>query len=291
MKSKHRSPKSQVQHALERAQPALEAITEREIEPVRHDITNASISVLGISRGVQKYRGEVRVQIGQDAAKHFDALEDAAFACAGAQAQHLIKLHGITIETTVADLNQQRRILLAEAQTLVSKRLLPASALAELVGGTGQKALCLDVLQLTAAFRGHWPALHASTAVTTAELDQAESLASALATALGENEQGTSPVAPTAEQRARAYTYFVRTYDEVRRAMHFIRWDEGDADEIAPSLSAGRTRHPADTTPVQTGPVVPIVPVTSAPAVATTNGAAPTAAPGTPSAQPFVTTP
>ncbi len=40
--------------------------------------------------------------------------------------------------------------------------------------------------------------------------------------------------------RARAFTLFSRAYDQVRRAVNVLRWDEGDADSIAPSLYAGR---------------------------------------------------
>jgi hypothetical protein len=36
--------------------------------------------------------------------------------------------------------------------------------------------------------------------------------------------------------RQRAFTLFLLSYDQVRRATQFIRWSEGDADEIAPAL-------------------------------------------------------
>ena len=296
MTNRNRSNPPAFTQALESVTPALDAIPEDQLEPVRHDITVAFLTVLGVCKHASEYRGEVRTQIGEDAAKHFDVLEAAARACYHAHAQHLPTVHGITTGPLVDELGQMRRVLLAEARVLVTRGKLSPDALAEIVGGTSQSALCLDILQLVSVFRANWPSLSSITAVTKDELDQAESLASALATTLGENAQGTSPVAPTADQRARTYTYFVRTYDEVRRAIHFIRWSQGDADEIVPSLSAGRTRSAvADPTPVHTGPVVPIVPVattttTSTPApTSTSNGAATPAAPGTPSAQPFAT--
>ena len=46
--------------------------------------------------------------------------------------------------------------------------------------------------------------------------------------------------------RARAYTLF---YDDARRAVIFLRWHEGDADSIAPSLHPGKSaskKKPAD---------------------------------------------
>jgi len=62
-----------------------------------------------------------------------------------------------------------------------------------------------------------------------------------LLAALGVREHGASPPAfDAAERRACAFTLFMRAYDQARRAVIFLRWDEGDADEIAPSLYKGR---------------------------------------------------
>ena len=36
--------------------------------------------------------------------------------------------------------------------------------------------------------------------------------------------------------RQRAFTLLVRSYDEIRRAVVFVRWAEADADAFAPSL-------------------------------------------------------
>ena len=46
--------------------------------------------------------------------------------------------------------------------------------------------------------------------------------------------QKTSPpkVAEAGETRARAFTLFVKAYENARRAMTFIRWFERDADEL-----------------------------------------------------------
>ena len=62
--------------------------------------------------------------------------------------------------------------------------------------------------------------------------------------------------------------------DEVRRAVTYLRWKAGDADDIAPSLFAGRARRKSADDE--------IVPVVAAP-----NGAAPIG-PGLPGNPPFV---
>lgn len=52
---------------------------------------------------------------------------------------------------------------------------------------------------------------------------------------------GAEPGAMSAnERRQRAFTLFARAYDECRRAATYLRWQEGDADELVPSLYSGR---------------------------------------------------
>ena len=43
--------------------------------------------------------------------------------------------------------------------------------------------------------------------------------------------------------RQQAFTLFVRTYNDVRRAIAYVRGKQGDADQIAPSLYKGRNNH------------------------------------------------
>jgi hypothetical protein len=97
-----------------------------------------------------------------------------------------------------------------------------------------------------------------------------------LVTMLGENGQADPSASPSGELRRRAYTLFVQAYDEVRRPVTYVRWEEGDVDEIVPSLFAGRTRTRDDE-----DAIAPI------PNGAPTNVAAPIP-PGMPGAPPFV---
>lgn len=47
------------------------------------------------------------------------------------------------------------------------------------------------------------------------------------------------------QRRQRAFTLFVRAYEECRRAATYLRWHEDDADDIAPSLWTKRNRRTA----------------------------------------------
>jgi hypothetical protein len=89
-------------------------------------------------------------------------------------------------------------------------------------------------------FRDHWSAIASRTAVQLDEVGAAEDLVDRTLGALGDREQRTVAIADAQHTRQRAYTLFAKSYDESRRAVSFLRRHEGDADEIAPSLFAGR---------------------------------------------------
>ena len=110
--------------------------------------------------------------------------------------------------------------------------------------------------------------------VTEAELDQIERDALALRGTIDRRKAGTNRLSES-ETRARVLALIVRRYGEVRRMIGYLRWWDGDANAIAPSLFArGGARRVTDgpsddddtdpTTPVVT-PVTPVVPVTPSP--------------------------
>lgn len=262
-------------HALEQVRPELDALPGDKLEDIRVDIVAAIVLALGVAPAVKRLRAAIAAQLGDEAARHIDRLETTARACGRAHALYLTTLGGDDVEQMVAELGRTRRVLRLEAESLIARKELPGSVLGELVGGTGYQAMCLDTLQIVSALRGRWGSIEGHTTVTTAELDRAEALADAVATTLGENQQAGSGASPAAELRRRAYTLFVRTYDEVRRLVSYIRWTEDDADEIAPSLFSGRGRRRSDD---------------AEPATPASAAAGPAIAPGMPGAAPFAVT-
>ena len=256
-------------HALDELRAEIEAIPTSELEPIRLDITSAIVTALGVAPNVARFRDTIERELGAAAARPIDQLETSAVALGRANAIYLTSLHASSLDEIVAEVSHVRRVLMLEAEGLVAKKRLRASSLAEIVGGVGYKAMCFDVVQLVSVFRADWAAIEAHTPVTGLELDQAEARALALATTLGEIEQSGAS-SPAAELRQRAYTHFVHTYEEVRRAMAYLFFDD-DGDDIAPSLFAGRTRRRADdeddSDPTDTPlvPIVPIAPIVPAP--------------------------
>jgi hypothetical protein len=138
----------------------------------------------------------------------------------------------------------------------------------------------------------------ASRGASLRELDQAESLAGQLTSALGAREQGPVIAADVATQRQRNFTLFAQSYDQVRRAISYLRWDNDDVDNIAPSLYGGRvvSRKKPDPQPSPTPPVPAPAPGqpgamgSAAPAAAPNTAATASShviAPGLPGGSPF----
>ena len=55
----------------------------------------------------------------------------------------------------------------------------------------------------------------------------------------------------SADVLQRAYTLLYETYDDVRQMVGYLRWKQGDADRIAPSLFAQRCRNRRPKPPVE----------------------------------------
>jgi hypothetical protein len=163
-----------------------------------------------------------------------------------------------------------RETLFADASALVQRKLMDGNQLKDLKGPVGYKNLAFDLQILVQAFRNSAETVQGKCATQPGELRRAEEIAAALLKLVGIQEQGPANVAVASDVRSRAFTLFVNAYDEIRRAVSYLRWKEDDVDNIAPSLYAGRasskkkTDVPAPTPPAP-APTVPPAPAGTAP--------------------------
>jgi hypothetical protein len=87
--------------------------------------------------------------------------------------------------------------------------------------------MAFDLLALVAMFREKWSVLDGRTLIQLAELkDYALLLADRLISAVGEREQTPVQAVDAAERRQRAFSLFVKAYDQARRAIQYVRWEE-----------------------------------------------------------------
>ena len=171
----------------------------------------------------------------------------------------------------------------------LSKRgLIDGARLKELKGPQGHRNLAFDLLALVAMMREKWTELQGRTGIQAQELDTAEVLGDRVISGVGAREQGPAVVVAAADKRQRAFSLFVKAYDQARRAICFLRWDHGDMDTVAPSLYAGRggskRRGPETSEVAPTPPAAAPAPVTPA---SNSAGAQPAPAAGLPGGSPF----
>jgi transposase-like protein len=132
----------------------------------------------------------------------------------------------------------------------ISARSRRAIVDAGLTGGRGHDDVAHDLDVLVRMLRERWRDI-----ASTGALHAAEALHDGLSRARADRARQEAIVAEAAHERVRAYTLVVRTYEQLRRAVMYLRWDEGDADRYVPFLWTGRGRRA--TAPVTITPRAP----------------------------------
>ncbi|MDQ2645198.1 MAG: hypothetical protein M3020_15380 [Myxococcota bacterium] len=129
-----------------------------------------------------------------------------------------------------------RGLMLRDARDLLRRGRIQTARLDELLGPVGYKNLASDLLVLSGLFREHLPRIQGRCQTTEADIRSADAIAADILRAVGRKEQRSALIAETVDVRKRAFTVVTALYDQVRRAIVFLRWNDGDADNIAPSL-------------------------------------------------------
>jgi len=272
---------------FQRVEQELRAVPEQDLAPLNLDVPSAVATVLGAWPEIWALRDQVSKLPGFDVSR-LDKLRDYALALAHA--------HGVFrgsmgppdgIAQMAEELATLRDMLFADAAALAKRGVFDEARIGKLRSGPGYKSLAFDVVGLVQVFRERWADIAGRTATQTTELERAGQLAQQLVTAVGLKEQ--QPVSATSASllRLQAFTVFVRAYDEVRRAVAFLRWHEEDAESIAPSLWAGRGTRAATEAPVPVAPAPGDSPAGESAAATSAPTAAPTPGVGLPGATPF----
>ena len=251
------APGLRFRDAYQRIIDEMNKVPASELIPINIDIPAAVATALGAMPEIMALRSKLVALPDFDIAR-LDKLEAYTLAIGHAHTRWLgasaptESLEQISQEATV-----KRELLLSDASALAKRNMIDGQRLKELKGPIGFKNLSFDLFNLADMLRSNWTAISGKSALQLTELDQAEVLADRLITAVGLREQGPAIVAESAESRQRAFTLFVSAYDQVRRAVSYLRWNEDDVDTIVPSLYAGRNTGRARTAPKCNRPFPP----------------------------------
>jgi hypothetical protein len=131
---------------------------------------------------------------------------------------------------------------------------------ASIRSGSGHLDTANDLGELAILFGRPREKLAGRTPVTDAQIERAAQLSGELLDALGHRvlgNDGASTPSQLEEDRIKAFGLYYEVYEESRRAMSHLRWYEGDADQLVPSLFRGHRRRGSSTRGEPDGGEVP----------------------------------
>ncbi|WP_437669136.1 hypothetical protein [Sorangium sp. So ce131] len=226
--------------AFNRIAPELGELSAAALAPIAIDLPRAVALVLGALPGLTALRPAIVKQLPEHKIALLDKLELYALA---AWYAHLLALPesgpGHEVKPLLDEAVALRASLLDDADDLARRGLFDKDAVDDIRAGEGHVDTANDLVALSALFNHNWPEIAGRTGATEDEVKRAGELGPKLLAALGVRQHhGADPGsdAVAADRRARAVALFVRAYEQTRRAVTYLRWDEGDAELIAPSL-------------------------------------------------------
>lgn len=228
--------------AFSEIEPILAALPSADLATISTDIPRAVALAVGAVPHIAKLRDSA-ARLPDFDVTNIDRLGTYALA---AWYAHLLALPEVAESELAALLEQARPLredMLLSAELLAHKGLFDTTAVKEIRAGQGNLDTANDLVALAALFTAGWSEVENKTPVTWSDVERAAQLGPRVLVALGARTQPglkEPSAADPMERRRRAYTIFVRAYDQCRRAVTFLRWDHGDADDIAPSLFANR---------------------------------------------------
>jgi hypothetical protein len=229
-----------LREALERIRPEMAALEPEELVVVDGDPIADVAMVRGALQQVKPFITEIRALPGFRG-EDLDQLDLYASALVQAHTSYL----GITappehLVALVEEITFLRELLLSDARKLIQLGVFSELSLEKLRGSTGFRNAASDVTLLVTLLKRSWRDVEGKICITKAELERAEVLAEQLAGPLGLHEQAPATVSAVTRERQQVYTLFVRAYDQLRRAIEYLRWDCGDAAILVPPLAASR---------------------------------------------------
>ncbi len=277
------------------------AISAPLVRAVNIDVTSAVTHVLAAVPRLIEFRAQISRDLPTVNLPYLDKLS--AYA-SGLQEAHVRYITVGRSPDAVRALATQgdllRTILRTDGAALVRRGLLDGATLEHCHGFNGYNNIATDLSSLATVMMANWTAIESKCGVKLEELRRAKAIAEALLTFVAARERVPELKAAALDMRARAFTLMVECYEEARRAITFLRWHEGDAEQIAPSLYAGRhhavpedaaTADDATTTEPTAQPAAAQAPAVATPAVPEPAVPAKTRVygpPGSPNSNPFM---
>lgn len=237
--------------AYNRVKAELEALTTEELAPINTDIVSATSIALGVADRILEHRDRM-AKLPEFEIKHVDNLKDYAKAAWFAYVTNLPAPDPQELTQYIEEVTALRGKFLMWATPLVGSGKFDDVAIAKIREGSGFKDAASDLVALVGLYRSKWEEIKNMCGVTEEELTRASEIAPAVFGMVSRREfQNQNRLTDGALRVRRAWTLLDRAYNNCRRGLNFLRYQEGDADSLAPSLrrNAGNRSTPTEPPP------------------------------------------
>jgi len=223
--------------ALERVRPEFGALRTADLMPINIDPVGAAAQALGALPELLNLRPQVLEHLHTFDISNLDKLETYALALIQANCVHAsAQASPEYLAELVTAATKMRERLVSDVTALSVRGYIKGVSRSNLRGRLGYRDIASDVLTLSGVLRTYWETIASKCAVTESELDQAEILGDRLIQTVGLRECVSVAVAQAAIERQMAFTLFARAYNQVRKAVTYLRWESGGAEKLIPSL-------------------------------------------------------
>jgi hypothetical protein len=230
------APPNTAADAFHKVEAEITALTPDELVPLTLDVSAAVTAVLAAAPKIREHREAIVEELPKHPVAHLDNLESYALATYYTQIVHTYaSADPEAAKNLIEEAGKLREGLLIAAEALAHRGLLDTDVVVKIKKGSGTSDTAGDLVALASLFSANWGKVNSKTAVERHEIDRAAELGPAVMVAVALRKQGNKKT-DTEGQRARAFTLLTRAYDNCRRALAYLRWRDGDAESIAPSL-------------------------------------------------------
>ncbi len=244
--------------AYQRVVAQIDALRPEELVTLNVDVVSGSAIVLGAADRILAFREELAKMPDFDL-RHVDYLKDYAIAAWYVHITSLPVPEPAEAEALFREAVELRAKFLRWAEPLVEEGLLDRAAVDKIKEGSGNKDVPSDVVAFVGLYRANWDAIKGNSRITEADLERGGLIGPKVFSLVSQRENRRStPRAEASLRVRRAWTLPDRAYAQCRRALAYIRFEEGDVDTIAPNVRTNSGSRSSNTAPV-TEPAAPVV--------------------------------
>jgi hypothetical protein len=207
----------------------------------RFSITTAYVLVRRALPRLRALRDTIAKSLPEFDLQHIDRIEERALSALWARSCERATQPGRVVDRAALESEAEAlyQTMFATVVLLASRGLVPQSLVDEVRSGTGTRDRASDLEVLGLALISREKEIEGKHVLTREELNRSLVLSQELLDAMGDRVVVALPRVEATRERRLAAMLLAQSWDEIRRALTYVLWHEGTANDVAPSFNTG----------------------------------------------------